>query len=136
MDTGQRRAKAGGEFGPNREWYRGGQYIANTDTPKSPPPAMREPSPEYLAWKESEITKGQQRIARGNARKQQFAEVIAALSGSGEFFYQSLAGQIGSGDRLSCKQAQHVCRFWFGRQTKKNISAWDDLYYGLIGDES
>jgi hypothetical protein len=34
-DTGQRRAKAGGEFGANGEWYEGGKFIANTDHPKS-----------------------------------------------------------------------------------------------------
>jgi len=32
---GQRRAKAGGEFGANGEWYEGGKFIATTDHPKS-----------------------------------------------------------------------------------------------------
>ena len=37
-DTGggmeQKRAKAGGEYGPNGEWYSGGAFIATTDMPK------------------------------------------------------------------------------------------------------
>jgi hypothetical protein len=33
-DEGQKRAKAGGEFGPNGEWYEGGTWIARTDMPK------------------------------------------------------------------------------------------------------
>jgi hypothetical protein len=33
-NLGQRRAKAGGEYGENGEWYEGGKFIANTDTPK------------------------------------------------------------------------------------------------------
>ena len=31
----QRRAKPGGEYGANGEWYEGGQWIANTDHPKN-----------------------------------------------------------------------------------------------------
>ena len=34
---GQRRAKAGGEYGANGEWYEGGKFIANTDRAKSKP---------------------------------------------------------------------------------------------------
>jgi hypothetical protein len=30
----QRRAKKGGEYGVNGEWYEGGKYIANTNQPK------------------------------------------------------------------------------------------------------
>lgn len=30
----QRRAKAGGEYGANGEWYEGGKFIANTDRRK------------------------------------------------------------------------------------------------------
>jgi hypothetical protein len=33
-DEGQKRAKAGGEVGPNGEWYEGGTWIARTDMPK------------------------------------------------------------------------------------------------------
>lgn len=33
-DEGQKRAAAGGEIGPNGEWYPGGAYIATTDMPK------------------------------------------------------------------------------------------------------
>ena len=35
--TRQRRAKTGGEIGANGEEYKGGQFIANTDKPKSKP---------------------------------------------------------------------------------------------------
>jgi len=31
---GQKRAKVGGEIGPNNEWYPGGAFIATTDLPK------------------------------------------------------------------------------------------------------
>jgi hypothetical protein len=34
MATEQKRAKAGGEYGPNGEWYPGGAFIATTDMPK------------------------------------------------------------------------------------------------------
>ena len=34
-DTGQRRAKVGGEYGANGEWYEGGKWIANADNAKS-----------------------------------------------------------------------------------------------------
>ena len=30
----QRRAKPGGEYGVNGEWYEGGKWIANTEAPK------------------------------------------------------------------------------------------------------
>lgn len=32
--TAQKRAKHGGEFGPNGEWYKGGAFIATKDLPK------------------------------------------------------------------------------------------------------
>lgn len=32
--SGQKRARKGGEYGPNGEWYKGGAYIATTDMPK------------------------------------------------------------------------------------------------------
>ena len=32
--TLQKRAAAGGEYGPNKEWYKGGSFIATTDMPK------------------------------------------------------------------------------------------------------
>ena len=32
--SSQRRAKHGGEYGVNGEWYEGGKWIANTDHPK------------------------------------------------------------------------------------------------------
>ena len=32
----QRRAKKGGEYGVNGEWYEGGTWIANTEKPKKP----------------------------------------------------------------------------------------------------
>jgi len=35
--TGQRRAKPGGEYGENGEWYEGGKFIANTNRPKGKP---------------------------------------------------------------------------------------------------
>ena len=37
--TTQRRAKVGGEYGKNGEWYEGGKFIANTDRAKGQPKA-------------------------------------------------------------------------------------------------
>ena len=36
-----KRAKAGGEFGVNGEWYEGGTFIATTDRPKGAPRAKK-----------------------------------------------------------------------------------------------
>ena len=35
--VGKKRAKVGGEFGANGEWYKGGAFIATTDRPKGTP---------------------------------------------------------------------------------------------------
>ena len=40
-DSGQRRAKPGGEFGANGEWYEGGKWIANTDDAKKHKPTYK-----------------------------------------------------------------------------------------------
>jgi hypothetical protein len=39
--TGQKRAKVGGEYGPNGEWYEGGRWIATQDIPKKQKEKLR-----------------------------------------------------------------------------------------------
>jgi len=72
--SAQKRAKVGGEFGANGEWYEGGKFIATTDRPKS-----------HKKWKKPT---GRQLIDRGEyATPPETADNIHAVA-----LFQRLAG--------------------------------------------
>jgi hypothetical protein len=54
--TTQKRAKTGGEFGANGDWYEGGKFIATTEQPKGKPAARkaRRVQVEPYTWVESD----------------------------------------------------------------------------------
>lgn len=134
---GFRRARAGGEVGANGEFYRGGSFIATTDHPKGPSVVARTPSVEAQRV-QAEIAAEQARIeAWLAARQAQFADVVAQLLATQdpaaytESFYASLGHQLHASGSLSAKQAECVVKFVFGRETKQNMDARDDLREAL-----
>lgn len=142
-DMGQKRAKVGGEFGANGEWYEGGKFIATKDRPKLTPMQPRELTPEQIARNEAEA----RRIARFNewlaSRAERIAELTAPflftpqymtdewgvllVSGNGGF-EADLARQLKRNGNLSPKQARYFVKFVLGRETKKNGDEWNALF--------
>ena len=61
-----------------------------------------------------------------NARRKQFADIIAVLMSQGTDFHKSLADNLVGGP-LSYRQAQFVAKAHFatGRQNKSNIDQWE-----------
>lgn len=147
MDTGQRRAVAGGEVGPNGEWYAGGTFIATTDRPKSAP-LERVLSVEDEAERAERATRIASLAAWLESRRAQFAPIIATLTANVDGIYDAAtwdrrvadhaAGFLPSLGRtlymqgsLSEKQAHHVVKAILGRQTKRNAAEWDELFASL-----
>lgn len=133
------RARKGGAIGANGEFYKGGQFIANSeDTVKGG--SMRwEPLPktQWQIEQEAEIAKRVEEEAQWLAgRVAQFADLLQLLEGVKnvipvyESFHQSLARQFKQTGILSSKQAHCVANFVFGRRTKKNA----DEFLRLVED--
>lgn len=153
-EIGQRRAKAGGEFGANGEWYEGGKFIATKDdTVKSAPPARRELSPEEIAEREARKAREDAAAARFQnwvaPRHVRFAPLVAQLTAyrfdSGftkeqwpEFlklghggFIANMGLALAQCGSLTYRQAEPVVKFLHGRRTKKNAEAFDALLTDL-----
>lgn len=147
----QPRAKAGGEYGPNGEWYEGGKFIATSEnTTKSAPRRSNLTDAQIAeiaarkAKQEAEMAVFQEwkagRIAKFKAIIDSFLECPSGLNkeewdrslvlGHGTF-YQSLAMELKNCGYLSPKQAHYLCKGYFGRQTKKNLEEWNELEYAL-----
>jgi hypothetical protein len=134
----QRRADAGGEVGPNGEFYKGGQFIANSeDTVKGG--SMRwEPRPkaEWEIQRDAEIAA---RVARQAAwlaaRAVEFADLLAVLEseprGHFDTLWQSLARSLRQYGSLSPKQAEYAVKAIIGRRKKANADEWDALWEQL-----
>jgi hypothetical protein len=60
------------------------------------------------------------------ARTEELKDIIFPLEASENQFYRSLAEQLKRGP-LSDKQTNHVCKFFYGRLTKKTDAAWTAL---------
>ena len=128
----QRRAKAGGEYGSNGEWYEGGKFIATqADTIKTAP-MRHEVTPEELARRAAAKAEHDATVARFNAwlatRAEHFKDLLSVLEseprGTFETFWQSLARQIRESGSLSPKQARYAVKAMFGRETKANREAY------------
>lgn len=144
MDTGQKRAAVGGEFGANGEWYEGGKFIATRDNAKQSPPPRRELTEDDLARIAANRALEQRVIAWHAERQDQFREVTAPflacpfgmtdaqwqdrLTSGHVDFASSLAHQLMRDGLLSEKQARYFVKFVMGRETKKNSDAWWDLF--------
>ena len=133
----QPRAKTGGEFGPNGEWYTGGQFIANSeDTIKGGNLAWDAPKPsaERLALDFQTARKASQYAAVLRFRVSVFADLLTVLEsepqGVYETFWQSLARQVRQTGSLSPKQAECAAKAVYGRRTKKN----EEAYWTLVED--
>lgn len=153
-ETGQRRAKAGGEFGANGEWYEGGKFIATLEHTIKSAPLVHELSDEEKAEREAKRIAHQAAVARLNAwlasRREQFSGLIAVLNsnpnpceitperwqwllenGHGGFA-SSLGFQLYNNGSLSPKQARYALKFYFGRRNKANADEWDSLESSLV----
>jgi hypothetical protein len=151
--SGQRRAKRGGEFGPNGEWYEGGKFIATSElTRKSSPYHRPELSDEEKARRAAEALERDARAAKFDewlsARRARFAETISYLtSNPGSHtpemwamlletghagFLPSLGRDLHLYGRLSEKQARYVTNAMIGRQTKKNLDEWYQFFDSLV----
>lgn len=73
--TGQRRAKVGGEMGPNGEWYEGGKFIATEATTIKSASRYRSPLTE------AEIAERAERKAREEAENAVRLTKLAAIAG-------------------------------------------------------
>lgn len=143
MDTGQRRAKAGGEYGPNGEFYQGGSWIATTDRPKMAPhrsePLSDEERARRQVARDAEWARAQA-FQRAHdewraARVARFGDLLAVLEseplGIFRTFHQSLAEQLRARGCLSQKQARYAVRALLGRENKRNHEQWDTLMTAL-----
>ena len=63
VQASQRRAKIGGEFGANGEWYEGGKWIANTDEAKKHKPTYRATGKQEIGPYKWEVAPSPQHIA-------------------------------------------------------------------------
>lgn len=89
---------------------------------------------EEMAAKDERRKQEAARIAEASAahaakvaeRTELLKDVILPLEASGNDFYCSLAAQLKAGP-LSWKQTNHVCKFFYGRLTKKNDAQWTAL---------
>ena len=145
--TDQRRAKAGGEYGANGEWYEGGKFIATQEDTIKSAPMRHEITPEELARRAAAQAEQSAAVARLNAwlsaRAEQFASVLAILEacpsdqwGSPisfpESFHQSLGRQLRASSSVSPKQAQFIAKAVYGRQNKRNAEQYDALLSSLV----
>ena len=141
--TDQRRAKAGGEYGANGEWYEGGKFLATQEDTIKAAPMRHEITPEELARREAEHAATVERLnAWLAARAEQFAPVLAVLEARldqwgnpvamPETFHQSLGRQLRASGSISPKQAQFVAKAVYGRQNKRNAEQYDALMTALV----
>lgn len=151
--TTQRRAKAGGEYGANGEWYEGGKFIATEEDTIKRAPMRHEISAEELARRAAREEQDRITAARVQAwlagRRARFADLIARLTANPGHdpkwwaellqnnqagFHASLGTQLERGGNLSRRQAEYVAKFVFGRANRKNAEAWDALVADLSED--
>lgn len=145
-DGGQKRAAAGGEYGPNGEWYKGGAWIATTEEPKGAP-VVRTLSPEAEAYRAEQAARTARVREWLDGRRARFADLIATLTANpGDVdaaawqyrvenysagFLPSLGQTLATTGTLSERQAEYVVKAALGRQTKKNLDEWDALREAL-----
>jgi hypothetical protein len=155
-DIGQKRARKGGEFGANGEFYEGGKFIATKDNAKSAPRRW-EPTAEERAAYEARKAAEADRAARIAAwiaeRRVRFSDLIEsftaypagatylsreewgyAIENGHAGFAADLGRQLRNSGSLSERQAYHAAKLFLGRQTKKNASAFDALVDALVED--
>jgi hypothetical protein len=149
---GQLRAKVGGEFGANGEWYEGGKFIATKDNRKLPPKKQtytEEETAAYLKRKAERANFEANHAIYLSARRTEFKNLIAYLIEDQNFnhtpevwqnlvesyaagFYPSLGWELHQHGYLSPRQAEFVCKLIHGRRNKKNATGFDTLYNSLI----
>lgn len=146
----QRRAKAGGEFGANGDWYEGGKFIATEEDTIKRAPMRHEVTSEEAARRAARDEENRIIAARVQAwlteRRARFADVIANLTANTGHdpkwwaellknnqagFHASLGVQLRDEGRLSERQAQFVAKAIFRRCNRTNAEAWDVLVSGL-----
>lgn len=138
-DDGQRRARKGGEFGANGEWYEGGKFIATTDARKSSPVRFEQSAAEIQAQAEREAAAARLQ-AWIKSRRVALAAPIAALLAHGseddiyENFYHSLGRQLSECGSLTRKQALFAVKGVMGRETNKNSDAWWALLESMTAE--
>lgn len=141
MDNGlQKRAKSGGEIGPNGEWYPGGAFIATTDHAKSVRFESRPVDEARLAAGRAEA----RRIAEWlESRQTALAGIVAALTANpGDVddavwrqrvidhaagFLPSLGRTLYMQGNLSERQAEYVAKAIIGRRTRKTEAQHDEM---------
>jgi len=135
----QPRARAGGEFGANGEWYKGGAFIATSERTRKG--RMRhEPTVEELQRIAAERAEHEARVARHKAwiaaRIERFTNLLNELEDDGvdqwgnrrpQAFRRSLAQQLRESGSLSLRQAECAVRIMFGRETKRNSNEYCEM---------
>ena len=139
MATNQLRAKAGGEYGVNGEFYEGGKFIATSpDTIKQAPIHLDRPveTEAYAALRAQWAANAAAHESWIAGRAAKFADTLAVLLSKVEgqifeTFENSLGRQLRDEGTLSRKQAACVVRVMFGRRNKANGDAYDFLFESL-----
>lgn len=154
--TTQTRAKAGGEYGVNGDWYEGGKFMpSREDRPKTAPDVRHTLTDaelgEIAARKARDEDYRTRVVAWRDGRVAQFADVLRVLFAKPADIEQSrwdwmlakdvdcgflvsLGKSLQSQGRLTEKQARYVVDAVVGRQTKKTIDEWWQLFEALIED--
>lgn len=123
--NGQRRAKPGGEYGANGEWYEGGKFIATRDNPKSAP---QERKPASSAASDEWARRVAAVAAWAAPRLERFAPLLAALEAQPYGTFMRDMGTLLRGQAyLTERQAEPVVKFYMGRRVKANAAEWDQL---------
>lgn len=144
MDNIQKRARSGGEFGVNGEFYEGGKFLPSNENRPKTAPAERPEVAQARADRSAEAARIENWLT---SRRERFAALIAGLlvntsEHSDEFWAQMVenhqAGFLPSLGRtlymtgtLSQRQAEALAKNQFGRMTKKNADEFENLVNAL-----
>jgi len=151
--TDQKRAKPGGEFGANGEWYEGGKFIATQEHTVKTTPAHHEVSAEELARRTAYQAEQAARATRFQVwlagRQVKFASLLTILLAPSDLadaqwadkvangnagFLASLGSQLRSSGSLSPRQSLYAVKAMLGRQNKRNAAEWEALLTALTED--
>lgn len=153
--TDQKRAKPGGEFGANGEWYEGGKFIATQEDTVKAAPLRHEVSAEEQARRNAYQVEQAARTVRFQTwlagRQRLFAALISTflaktnlnltdaqwadmVTNGNAGFLASLGSQLRSNGSLSQRQALYAVKAMFGRQNKRNAAEWEALLIALTED--
>lgn len=122
-DEKQARAKAGGETGPNGEWYPGGAYIATTDMPKR----LKEKLKKMVGDGSVEVARGQ-REQKNPGFFSPFRNLAGTVMGAnGEINEEYLTSTYNNLPAEWVTQAREAVRRWKAGERQLSIAEFPQL---------